>query len=367
VWQKIPVPNPALSNIPLTALSGQAPHTAVVNLTSGTAAPTAVTMTQLTAALIVMVGDASSGGTAGLVPAPGAGDAAAGKFLKADGTWAVPPAPSLTAYALLSSPAFVGTPTGPTQARNTNSTALATMAAIILQLAGASEILPVVDGTASSGSSTYGARIDHIHPTDTSRAAATALANYVPTARTVTGSGLVIGGGDMTANRILNVPKAAGSDITTGTDDTKAVTSKAIADAGGLGGLKSKMISITRVLNASSGTVGYTGVGFVPKAVVLRAVTLGSSLFLGHSEGGAGADKAGRYTLSVLFIDPSMVNTAVNILAGANALFLTSVPEMNSGQTADVASWDTDGFTLNWTKGGSPSAQTVTITAMCFG
>jgi hypothetical protein len=38
-----------------------------------------------------MTGDSGSGGAAGAVPAPGAGTAAAGKFLKADGTWAVPP------------------------------------------------------------------------------------------------------------------------------------------------------------------------------------------------------------------------------------------------------------------------------------
>jgi hypothetical protein len=44
-----------------------------------------------TAALDAMVGDSGSGGTKGLVPAAGAGDAAAGKFLKADGTFAVPP------------------------------------------------------------------------------------------------------------------------------------------------------------------------------------------------------------------------------------------------------------------------------------
>lgn len=43
-----------------------------------------------TAALSDMVGDAGAGGTKGLAPAPGAGDAAAGKFLKADGTWATP-------------------------------------------------------------------------------------------------------------------------------------------------------------------------------------------------------------------------------------------------------------------------------------
>lgn len=38
----------------------------------------------------VMVGDTGTGGTAGNVPKPAAGTAAAGKFLKADGTWAVP-------------------------------------------------------------------------------------------------------------------------------------------------------------------------------------------------------------------------------------------------------------------------------------
>lgn len=37
-----------------------------------------------------MVGDSGSGGTKGAVPAPASGDAAAGKFLKADATWAVP-------------------------------------------------------------------------------------------------------------------------------------------------------------------------------------------------------------------------------------------------------------------------------------
>lgn len=44
----------------------------------------------ITAAVDDMVGDSGSGGTKGLVPAPASGTAAAGKFLKADGTWAVP-------------------------------------------------------------------------------------------------------------------------------------------------------------------------------------------------------------------------------------------------------------------------------------
>ena len=37
-----------------------------------------------------MVGDSGSGGTKGAVPAPLSGDSAAGKFLKADGSWSVP-------------------------------------------------------------------------------------------------------------------------------------------------------------------------------------------------------------------------------------------------------------------------------------
>ncbi len=44
----------------------------------------------LSAYMPLLVGDSGSGGTSGAVPAPPAGSAAAGKFLKADGTFAVP-------------------------------------------------------------------------------------------------------------------------------------------------------------------------------------------------------------------------------------------------------------------------------------
>jgi hypothetical protein len=58
--------------------------------TAGTGAPEDLSGAQATALLSNVVGDSGSGGTKGLVPAPEAGDAAAGKFLKADGTFAVP-------------------------------------------------------------------------------------------------------------------------------------------------------------------------------------------------------------------------------------------------------------------------------------
>lgn len=66
------------------------------NNTGGAANPVDLTATQTTAMLDVVVGDSGAGGTKGLVPAPGAGDAAAGKFLKADGSFAVPSGTGIT-------------------------------------------------------------------------------------------------------------------------------------------------------------------------------------------------------------------------------------------------------------------------------
>ena len=62
--------------------------------TAGSGAIEELSGTQATAMLSAVVGDSGSGGTKGLVPAPALGDAAAGKFLKADGIWT---APSVTA------------------------------------------------------------------------------------------------------------------------------------------------------------------------------------------------------------------------------------------------------------------------------
>ena len=71
------------------------------NNTGGASDPLDLTATQTTAILNAMVGDSGTGGTKGLVPAPSAGDAAAGKYLKADGTFAVPPGTSGSAITAL--------------------------------------------------------------------------------------------------------------------------------------------------------------------------------------------------------------------------------------------------------------------------
>jgi Major tropism determinant N-terminal domain len=71
-------------------------------------------------------------------------------------------------YAPLNSPAFSGTPTVPTAAADTNTTQIASTAFVLGQ---ASSSSPLMDGTAATGTSNRYARADHVHPTDTSRAA----------------------------------------------------------------------------------------------------------------------------------------------------------------------------------------------------
>lgn len=77
------VTNAKLANMAQSTIKGRAAG-------SGTGAPVDLTATQATAILDVVVGDSGSGGTKGLVPAAGAGDAAAGKFLNAGGTFSFP-------------------------------------------------------------------------------------------------------------------------------------------------------------------------------------------------------------------------------------------------------------------------------------
>ena len=95
----------------------------------------------------------------------------------------------------LADPTFTGVPRAPTAAADTNTTQLATTAYYIGQ---ASALSPIVDGTATIGTSYRFARADHIHPTDTSRAAVSALgvsplaiyAGYDPTGATDSASAL---------------------------------------------------------------------------------------------------------------------------------------------------------------------------------
>jgi hypothetical protein len=73
-----------------------------------------------------------------------------------------------TTYAPLASPSLTGTPLSTTASVSTNTTQIATTAFVLGQAGTAS---PIVNGTAAVGTSLLYSRQDHVHPTDTTRAA----------------------------------------------------------------------------------------------------------------------------------------------------------------------------------------------------
>jgi hypothetical protein len=96
---------------------------------------------------------------------------------------------ALAQKAPLASPALTGTPTAPTAANGTNTTQLATTAFVLANGGGApATVAPLMNGTAAVGTSLLYARQDHVHPSDTSRAALAAANAFTDTTQSTTTS-----------------------------------------------------------------------------------------------------------------------------------------------------------------------------------
>lgn len=152
---------------------------------------------------------------------------------------------------------------------------------------------------------------------------------------------------------VVGGDKATGAEVTTGTDDVKFATPKALADAGVNTRLKSKVITGSRDYSSASGDVAYTGVGFQPTALHALYGKAGASVGDGHGM----ADSA----KTAVALNNRQNNGTANV---QNVLIYSDI--VSGGyQSAIVKTYDSDGFTLTWTKLGSPTG-TMSIGFLAF-
>lgn len=120
--------------------------------------------------------------------------------------------------------------------------------------------------------------------------------------------------------------------------------------------LASTLITATRDDAAASGDVSYTGAGFQPTAVICFAICAG----------------AGQQ-FSLGMADDSLAEMCVyqridapGYLLPETTLFINVLASVGNGQSAVLKTLDVDGFTLTWTKAGTPNANDITLIFLCL-
>jgi hypothetical protein len=97
--------------------------------------------------------------------------------------------------------------------------------------AASSDVTTALAGKSNTGHGHATSDITGLDAALAAKADASSVSGKVDSTRSVATSGLATGGGNLSADRTITVPKAAASDLRTGTDDTKALTPKAAYDA----------------------------------------------------------------------------------------------------------------------------------------
>lgn len=111
--------------------------------------------------------------------------------------------------------------------------------------------------------------------------------------------------------------------------------------------------NFTRDLAAVSGDVAYTGIGFKPSLIVARATP---------PDGGFNIS-LGEYT--TVGGHQNMNTYAAGTWESTTSYFIALIASIGNTQTAIVKSFDADGFTLTWTKAGSPTG-TANVHVVCY-
>jgi hypothetical protein len=136
--------------------------------------------------------------------------------------------------------------------------------------------------------------------------------------------------------------KASQAEAEAGTDDAKYTTPLKVAQAitALASGLQVKVASFTRDMTAATGDVAITGVGFTPKAIVFLGTRNGISVGF--------ADASAQGYSSLYGTSP------VGSDYGTSWVIDLDVDGTNA-QRGALKSLDADGFTMTWTKAGSPT------------
>jgi hypothetical protein len=136
---------------------------------------------------------------------------------------------------------------------------------------------------------------------------------------------------------------------------TAYAVSVALADAKANPPLASAFLSFTRDLTAATGSVAYTTVGFTPTAVIIFGA-IASTAFCSYGFTDS-ARSGGAFAGGNAAIGQWTFNTT--------PIYISSGVAFTDTQTATVSSYDNDGFTLSWTKTGSPTG-TAQFYALCL-
>lgn len=119
------------------------------------------------------------------------------------------------------------------------------------------------------------------------------------------------------------------------------------------GQFKIGVLSPARVMTAASGDVSYTGVGFQPNNIIFLQQSNSGSFTIGLDNG------TNRYSIA-------MWGTSVPLYTHSSTQSLYMIAAAGAYQSGIVKTFDSDGFTITWTRTGSPSANDTYIYYMAF-
>lgn len=120
-------------------------------------------------------------------------------------------------------------------------------------------------------------------------------------------------------------------------------------------GMRSKVISGTRDMTAATGNVSYTGVGFRPRKITVHSIIAGTRM-VSEGVGSSAANSYCQYLGDSIGYDYILNGKLIHQFSSAGG---------GANQSAVIASMDSDGFTLTWTKNATPSAETAMFSFFC--